>query len=137
MLERAGCIWDESLKKWMNLGDLLKHPDPAIRKIWENSSEKEFGNLFQGYGNTKGMDVLEFIHKSEVPPNQRVTHPQTVVAYRPEKVDNPYRTRITGGGDQLDYNGETSTNSASMTTIKVHQTLYYLHQEPTTQWRML
>jgi len=43
------------------------------------------------------------------------------VAYRPEKIENPYRTRITGGGDQLDYEGETSTNSASMLTIKIHQ----------------
>ena len=43
------------------------------------------------------------------------------MAYRPEKIDNPYRTRITGGRDQLDYDGETSTNSASMSTIKIHQ----------------
>ena len=118
---RAGCIWDESLKKWMNLEDLLWHPNPEIRTIWEKSSQKEYGNLFQGFRDTKGMDVCQFIKKEEVPKHKKVTYPRTVVAYRPEKVDNPYRTRITAGGDQLDYDGETSTNSASMTTIKIHQ----------------
>ena len=43
---RAGCIWDEQLKKWMGLEDLLKHPDKQIRSTWEKSSEKEYGNLF-------------------------------------------------------------------------------------------
>ena len=118
---RAGCIWDESQKAWMGLEELLKHPDPQVQTTWQKSSEKEYGNLFQGYGTTRGMDVCEFIPKKEVPSNKKVTYPRTVVAYRPEKVDNPYRTRITAGGDRLDYQGETSTNSASMTTIKIHQ----------------
>jgi len=118
---RAGCIWDEGLKKWMNLENLLSHPNPKVRATWEKSSQKEYGNLFQGYMETKGMDVCEFIQESDVPSNKRVTYPRTVVAYRPEKIDNPYRTRITAGGDQLDYDGETSTNSASMATIKIHQ----------------
>merc|ERR1711884_368599 len=104
----------------MSLEDLLKHPDPKVRDVWEKSSQKEFGNLFQGFGETKGMNVLEFIHKLEVPKDQKVTYPRIVVAYRPEK-DDPFRTRMTGGGDRLDYDGETSTNSASMTTIKIHQ----------------
>ena len=118
---RAGCIWDEELKKWMNLEDLLNHPNPKVRETWEKSSVGEYGNLFQGFMDTKGMDVIEFIHKSEVPANKKVTYPRTVVAYRPEKIDNPNRTRITAGGDRLDYDGETSTNSASMPTIKIHQ----------------
>ena len=43
----------------------------------------------------------------------------TIVAYRPEKSD-PNRTRITAGGDKLDYEGDTATHSASMTIIKCH-----------------
>ena len=27
---KAGCIWDDYLKKWMDLESLLKHPDPAV-----------------------------------------------------------------------------------------------------------
>ena len=68
-----------------------------------------------------GMDVCEFIKKNDVPIGKKVTYPRTVVAYRPEKIANPYRTRITAGGDQLSYEGETSTDSAAMSTIKIHQ----------------
>ena len=105
----------------MNLEDLINHPNQKVRQTWEKSSQKKYGNLFQGYGDTKGMDVCKFLPKSDIPKHKKVTYPRTVVAYRPEKIDNPYRTRITAGGDQLDYDGETSTNSASMTTIKIHQ----------------
>lgn len=86
---RAGCIWDESLKKWMSLEDLLKHPDPDVRSIWENSNEKVYGNLFQGFGDTKGINVCTFIQRHQVPHGQKVAYPQMVVAYRPEKVKNP------------------------------------------------
>ena len=27
---KAGCIWDEQLKKWLGLHDLLNHPDPQV-----------------------------------------------------------------------------------------------------------
>ena len=67
------------------------------------------------------MDVCEFIRKSEVPTDKKVTHPRTVVAYWPEKIANPCRTRITAGGDQLAHDGETSADSAAMSTIKIHQ----------------
>ena len=66
------------------------------------------------------MDVLQFIRKADIPANEKVAHPRMVVAHRPEKVGAEHQTRFTGGGDQLDYEGETSTNSASMTTIKIH-----------------
>jgi len=116
---KAGSIWDINLKKWMSLKDLLQHPDPKVREIWEKSSCKEYGSLFQGHGDTEGMNVLTFIPKEDVPPDAKVTYPRTTVAYRPEK-DDQNRTRITAGGDQLEYDGDTATHSASMTTIKCH-----------------
>ena len=27
---KAGCIWDNELKKWMDLEALLQHPDPEV-----------------------------------------------------------------------------------------------------------
>lgn len=57
----------------MTLEDQLKHPNPEIKAIWEKSSQKDYRNLFQGFGDTKGMDVLEFFHKLEVSANQKVT----------------------------------------------------------------
>ena len=50
-----------------------------------------------------------------------MTCPRTVVACRPEKIANPHRTRITAGGDQSSCDGETSTDSAAISTIKIHQ----------------
>ena len=49
----------------------------------------------------------------------QVTYPRYVVAVRPEKSE-PYRTRITAGGDRIDYEGNVTTHTASMETIKMH-----------------
>ena len=116
---KAGCIWDDSLKKWLNLEELLKHPDPQVRETWRKSAGKELGSLFQGFRGTKGMDACQFIPKHEVPKGKKVTKPRVVCAHRPEKIDNPFRTRITAGGHLLDFDGETATNSASVETIKI------------------
>ena len=99
--------------------DLINHPDPETRKLWTGGGEKEFGRLCQGYNETKGKDVLRFIHKHEVPSHKPVTYPRFTAAYRPEKAD-PCRIRITAGGDKLTYDGETATYGASLTTIKTH-----------------
>ena len=115
----AGAIWDQTLKKWMRYNDLIKHPNKETRNLWIGSGEKEYGRLFQGFKDTPGKDVLKWIYKSEVPAEKQVTYPRVTTAFRPEKED-PYRTRITAGGDRLDYDGETATHSASMTTIKTH-----------------
>ena len=68
---KAGCIWDEELKKWMNLEDLLNHLNPEVKAIWEKPSQKEYGNLFQGAEDTVGMDVCEFIKKSDIPMSKK------------------------------------------------------------------
>ena len=65
------------------------------------------------------MNVLDWIHRGEVPNGKKVTYPRYTVDYRPEK-DEPYRTRITAGGNLLDYAGDTTTHTASMETIKCH-----------------
>ena len=77
---KAGCIWDEELKKWMNLEDLLNHPNPEIKAIWEKSSQKECSNPFQGAEDAAGVDVCEFIKKSDALIGKKVTCPRTAVA---------------------------------------------------------
>jgi hypothetical protein len=115
----AGAIYDKDLNKWMRYNDLIRHPNKETRDLWLGSGQKEYGRLFQGYKETEGKDVLKWIYKSEVPADKQVTYPRVTTAFRPEKED-PYRTQITAGGDKLDYDGETATHSASMTTIKTH-----------------
>jgi len=65
------------------------------------------------------MDVLDWIHYSDVPPHKTITYPQYTVDIRPEKAE-PYRTRITAGGNLLEYLGNVTTHTAGMETIKCH-----------------
>ena len=87
---KAGCVWDNDLKKWMDLEALLQHPNPAACERWQRSSTKEHGNIFQGCGETEGKNVCTWIYRHETPQGEKVTHPRTVVDCRPEKVDNPH-----------------------------------------------
>ena len=99
--------------------DLINHPNKQIRDRWLKSGVNEFARIFQGFGDVEGVDVLEWIHKQQVPKGKKVTYPRYTVAIRPNRVD-PFRTRITADGDRLDYFGDVWTNAASMETIKCH-----------------
>ena len=79
----------------------------------------EFARLLQGYGDVKGINVLEWIHKNQIPKNKEVTYPRYTVVIQPKK-DEPLRTRITAGGDCLHYFGDVSADLASMEMIKCH-----------------
>ena len=114
-----GSIWDEELKKFAAYKDLSRHPNPSILHRWTTSGENEFGQLFQGFMDTKGMDVLDWIWYGDVPPHKTVTYPQYTMDIRPEKA-KPYRTRITAGGNLLEYLGNVTTHTAGMETIKCH-----------------
>jgi hypothetical protein len=107
-------LWDPTLKKFASFKDFLNHPDPSIRNRWLHSGENEYHRLSKD-----GMGVLEWIRRSDVPKSKMVTYPRIVVDYRPEK-DEPWRTRITAGGNLLKYDGITTAHTASMETIKCH-----------------
>jgi hypothetical protein len=113
----AGSIYDEELHKWMAYRDLIKHPNPKIRERWNQAGINEFGRLAQGYDTVDGLNVVTFIARHDLPDGKTATYARYVVDYRPEK-DEPWRLRITCGGDKLDYYGDTTTHSASMETIK-------------------
>ena len=116
----GGTIWDEQLNRMAHYRDLIKHPDPKIRGRWTTAGENEFGRLCQGFkpNEITGMDVIEWIAHHTVPRNKKVTYARFTVAYRPEK-DEPYRCRITAGGDQLDYHGNVTTTVSSMESFKL------------------
>ena len=50
--------------------------------------------MFQGFGYVKGMDMTQFILKSELTQGKNVKYPWYVVDWRPENIE-PWRTRIT------------------------------------------
>ena len=113
----AGSIWDEEMNQYMAYRDLIKHNNPKIRERWNQAGLNEFARLAQGYGDVEGKNVITFIAKMDVPAGKQATYARYVVDYRPEK-DEPWRLRITCGGDRLEYYGDTTTHSATMETIK-------------------
>jgi len=103
--------------------DLIKHP--KFKDDWLLSGGNEFGRLFNGIGKNAdgtqqfvGTNTCVWIDKSQVPKNKKVTYARIVVDVRPEKAE-PNRTRITAGGDKLDYYGDVSTETASLETAKI------------------
>ena len=67
-----------------------------------------------------GTETIFCINKSEVPPDrwQDVTYGRIVVSYMPEK-DDPYRVRLTVGGDRLTCPWDDSTPTVDMLTVKL------------------
>ena len=69
----GGTVWDERLNKMAHYRELIIHPDTEIQKRWIQSSCNEFGRLFQGYGETKGMDS-KTSHTKEEDSHLRAIH---------------------------------------------------------------
>ena len=98
--------------------------DPVTSEIWMTAFGKDFGGMCQGdlKTGTKGTDaifVMEPCDVPNIPKDQPPTYAKVVVAYRPQK-DDPYRIRITAGGNKIFYPGELTTRTADMTTAKLH-----------------
>ena len=67
----TGTIWDPELNKMCHYRDLIKHHNPVIRLRWTKSGEKEFGRLCQGFEKEEGMDVIQWIPKTDMPSNKK------------------------------------------------------------------
>jgi hypothetical protein len=79
----------------------------------------------QGVGKTRskedkieGTDTMHLIKKSDIPKNKKITYARFCSDIRPQK-SGTHRTRLTAGGDRLDYEGRTSTDTAGLETIKI------------------
>jgi hypothetical protein len=81
----------------------------------------ELGRFAQGYGDTKGTEAIFFMTHGEIkaiPKDRTVTYARILVEYRPQKED-PDCVHITVGGNQINYSGELTTQSADLTMAKV------------------
>jgi hypothetical protein len=93
--------------------------DPATKATWTRSAANEFGRLAQGVGGRiTGTDTIKFISMNDVPKNRTVTYARFVCDYRPQKTE-PERTRLTVGGNLIDYPGDVATSTADITTAKL------------------
>eukprot|EP00804_Cyclotella_cryptica_P019260 CCRYP_006149-RA/>CCRYP_006149-RA protein AED:0.38 eAED:0.38 QI:0/0/0/1/1/1/2/0/321 len=106
-------------------GELMEYrhliANPKYRDTWQNAYGKELGRLAQGLpGIVKGTDTIAFIQRSHVPQDRwkDVTYGRIVANFRPEKED-PYRIRLTVGGNRINYPGDCDTPTADMITVKI------------------
>jgi hypothetical protein len=74
----AMAVFDETSGKMLDYRQLINHPDPEIRKVWQYSVSNEFGRTMQGVGKNrpkdkriKGTDTMRFIHKHKIPKNKK------------------------------------------------------------------
>jgi hypothetical protein len=96
---------------------LLQGPDAPT---WTNSfANDELGRLSQGVGThmPSSTETIWFIRKHQVPSDRKVTYGRIVATICPQKAET-HRTRLTVGGDRLDYPGAVSTPTAKLTTAK-------------------
>ena len=115
--EQANAVVHPTTGKHMQYRELLHHPDTAIQRDWQQSATNEFGRLAQGIGDIKGTDTITFIPRNEVPDGHKCTYARVVCTHRPQKTE-PNRTRVTVGGNLIDYPGMVSTETADITTAK-------------------
>jgi hypothetical protein len=66
-----------------------------------------------------GTDTMKFIDPNIITGNIEFTYMSLVCAYRPEK-PKPFRVRAVVGGDRLTFDGNCSTKTAAIDTVKLH-----------------
>jgi hypothetical protein len=80
----------------------------------------ELGRLASGVGTRMptGTNTIVFITNYQVPLDRKSTYTNAVCNYRPTK-DDPWRVRLTVGGDKLEYAGDPGAPAASLIDSKL------------------
>jgi hypothetical protein len=91
---------------------LLKHP--KYKEVWSQSFGKEIRCL------ATATETIAFLTKQQIPQSRckDITYEQIVCAYCSEKKD-PYLTRITMGGNLINYPDNCGTPTADLLTVKL------------------
>jgi hypothetical protein len=86
---------------------------------WIGAMEDEWGRLMERTDwNPNGKRTMRNVKLSDIPRDIIPMYVRVVVAFRPEK-ENPYRIRLTVGGDRVIFEGECSTKAANLVTVKI------------------
>ena len=122
----ANVVFDEDTGKMLDYKKLVNHNKKETREWWQRLSANEFGKLMKGTGynangtqRVKGSSTLHFIHKKDVPKGKKITYARFCCDIRLQKDENN-RTRMIIGGNNLQYDGKTSTKTAGLETAKIH-----------------
>lgn len=115
----AGVVLDGETGELLEYRHLMARP--KYKEVWGISFGNEIGRLVQGMkGRVEGTNTMSFIHKREVPKNRYkdVTYGRIVCGVRPGKAE-PNRTRLTVGGDKINYPKDCGTPMADLLTVKL------------------
>ena len=109
-------VSDTNTGQSLEYSHLMRGPD---KDIWKTSLANNLGRLAQGVGTRMptGTNAVFFIPPSAVPIGRTATYLRLVASIRPHKTET-HRVRVTVGGNQLDFPGDTTTNCASLTMTK-------------------
>jgi hypothetical protein len=96
-------------------GKSLKHQE-LITKLrykikWMRSTANEINRLYN-------TNTIRFIRRSDIPKGRKVTYGSFVVDIKDHEEEKD-RTRLTVGGNQIEYPGDKSTRTAGLTTAKI------------------
>ncbi len=98
--------------------------DPEIAKVWQTVLSKDFGGMAHGDNKTgqKGTNLVFVITRDEIDAASVARHTWTyaciVVNHQQHKKD-PNQIQITVGGNLITYKGDTSTQTADLTMLKL------------------
>jgi hypothetical protein len=91
-------------------------------KEWRFAATEEFSRLLDGVPGRAdlpaGTNTMGFIAVGQLPAGRRVTYARFVCARKIKEGKLRRRVRLTVGGDQLDYDGDTAAHVASIPTVK-------------------
>jgi hypothetical protein len=107
-------------------GELLEYPhliaNPKTRATWTHSYGNKLGWLAQGMpSSVTGIDTIFFNAKDKDPRARAkdVTYGLLTCLIRPEKTNEPNRTRLVAGGDRVHYQFDAGTPTANLLTVKL------------------
>jgi hypothetical protein len=96
-------------------GKSLKHQELITtlrhKTKWMKSTANEINRLYT-------TNTIRFIRRSDIPKGQKVTYGSFLVDIKDHKEEKE-RTRLTVGGDQIEYTGHKSTRTSGLTTAKI------------------
>jgi hypothetical protein len=98
----------------LETGKSLKHQELITKLKYKNNWMRSTANEINRLYNT---NTIRFIRRSSIPQGRKVTYGSFVVDIRDHKEERE-RTRLTVGGDQIEYRGYKSTRTAGLTTAK-------------------
>jgi hypothetical protein len=116
--KRVQLIHNNKMGEYLNYRQLIRNP--KCTKIWSKSAANKFGQLAQGVGGrVKPANTIFFIQKDQVPKDwtKDVTYGSFSCDMKPNK-EGKHQTRLTAGGDRINYPEDISTPTADMTLVK-------------------